>query len=105
MLGMPDSTAAAVIDRASSREAPSGFSQKTGLAAAIAVSAICRCVVWGDAITIAPTRGLPTSSSQRWVDERKPNSVALRAAPSAVVLQITSHTGRKGVLNTAPTDL
>src|SRR5580658_8770694 len=53
----------------------------------------------------ACTRGLATSSCQRLVDALKPYSSALRAAPSAVVLQMTSHTGRRPVLKRAPTAL
>src|ERR1700730_2942020 len=104
MFGTPEASAAAVIARASSSEAPSGFSQNTGLPAAIASIAICLFVVCGEAITIAWTRGFTIRSCQRLVDALKPYSAALRAAPATVVLQIISQTGRSFVLKTAATD-
>src|SRR5215472_1306739 len=104
MFGSFDAAAMSAMARASSSEEPNGFSQKTALPAAKAASAISRCVVGGEAITNASTRGFAIKSCQWPLELLKPNSIALHAAPSAVVLQIISQTGRNRVLNTAPTD-
>jgi hypothetical protein len=72
MLGRPEASAAATMARASSSEAPSGFSQNTGLPAAKAASAMARWVVWGEAITTASTSGSATTPRQSSAARAKP---------------------------------
>jgi hypothetical protein len=58
--------------RLSASDAPSGFSQSTGLPRAKAASAMTRCISCGAAITTASTAGSSTRTRQSVVARAKP---------------------------------